>query len=255
MSEQVFLSPELPITPEDWGRTPLTVQAVVVTLWRQNQALQAQVGVLQAEVERLRERVNQTSQNSSMPPSSDPPHAPARSRRTPSGRTRGGQKGHTGHGRSHQPPDQVERVIPVRPVACGQCGALLLGEDPHPERHQVTELPRIVPQVLEYQRHTLTCVACGAKTAADWPADMPTGSFGPRTQATVGYLSGRLGVSQRDIEEVMETVFHTEIGLGSIPAQEQQVSAALAEPVQEAHLYLQEQPVANADETGWHQGN
>jgi len=50
---------------------------------------------------------------------------------------------------------------------------------------------------------------------------MPPGSFGERLQATVGYLSGRFGISQRDIEEALETIFHVEIGLGSIPAQEQ----------------------------------
>jgi hypothetical protein len=40
------------------------------------------------------------------------------------------------------------------------------------------------------------------------------GSFGERLQATIGYLSGRFGISQRDIEEMLETMFHVEISLG-----------------------------------------
>jgi transposase len=128
---------------------------------------------------------------------------------------------------------------------------LLLGEDAQPVRHQVTELPRIEPEVTEYQRHTVTCLACGAHTQAPWPAAMPAGSFGPRAQATVGYVTGRMGVSQRDVEEMLETVFHTDLSLGSIPALEQDVSAAVAQPVAEAQTYVQTQPVNNVDETSW----
>ena len=79
------------------------------------------------------------------------------------------------------------------------------------------------------------------------------GQFRPAVQATVGYLTGRIGASQRDVEEVMQTVFHTDISLGSIPAQEDQVGAALAEPVQAVQTYVQQQPVRNVDETSWHE--
>jgi transposase len=80
---------------------------------------------------------------------------------------------------------------------------------------------------------------------------MPKGSFGARLQATVGYLSGRFGISHRDIEEALKTIFHVEIGLGSIPAQEQRVSQAVKQPVEKAQQYVQEQAVINLDETSW----
>ena len=245
------LPPELPITEDDWNHTPPAVQAVVIALWQQVQALQAQVAALQAEVARLREQVGRNSQNSSQPPSSDAPSAPLRPKRTPSGRKVGGQPGHTGHGRKLVSVEQAQRVIDLKPLECDQCGTLLMGEDAQAVRRQVTELPRVEPEVTEYRRHTLTCLACGASTPAQFPAEMPSGSFGPRVQATVGYLTGRIGVSQRDVEEVMQTMFHTDISLGSIPAQEEQVSAALAEPVQAVQTYVQQQPVQNVDETGW----
>ena len=60
---------------------------------------------------------------------------------------------------------------------------------------------------------------------------VPPGSFGPRLQAAIGYLAGRIGASQRDAEEVLATFFHTDLGLGSISTQEDYVSSALAEPV------------------------
>jgi len=245
------LPPELSLTEEDWNRTPPAVQAVVLALWQQVQALQAQVAALQAEVTQLREQVGRNSQNSSQPPSSDAPNAPPRPKRPPSGRKPGGQPGHTGHGRKLIPVEQVQHVIDLKPTACDQCGALLLGEDAQPVRHQVTELPRVEPEVTEYRQHSLTCLGCGAQTVAEFPAEMPAGSFGPRVQATVGYLTGRIGVSQRDVAEVFQTIFHTDLSLGSIPAQEDQVSAALAEPVQAVQTYVQQQPVQNVDETSW----
>jgi len=245
------LPPELPITEEDWNRTPPAVQAVVIALWQQVQALETQVAALQTEVAQLREQVGRNSRNSSQPPSSDAPSAPPRPKRAPSGRKPGGQPGHTGHGRKLVSIEQVKQVIDLKPTGCDQCGALLLGEDAQPVRRQVTELPRVEPAVTEYRQHTLTCLACGAQTQAEWPSDLPSGSFGPRAQATIGYLAGRMGVSQRDVEEVMQTVFHTDISLGSIPAQEDQVSAALAAPVQEAQTYVQQHPVQNVDETSW----
>src|SRR3972149_3331389 len=128
------------------------------------------------------------------------------------------------------------------PAAGPACGALLLGEDAHPERQQVTELPRLEAEVTEYRRHTVTCLACGAPTTAEAPPDVPSGRFGPRVQATVGALTGRIGISQRDVEEVMTTVFHTDLSLGSIPAQEERVSAALAEPVHDVQTYVQGRP-------------
>ncbi len=254
------LPPGLPIPQEDWERTPLSVQAVVIALWQENQvlkqqvaSLQQRVSTLQAEVEKLRERVNKNSQNSSKPPSSDPPQKRTYPKPEASGRRKGAQPGHSGKGRKLKPAEQVSRVVISKPVACATCGALLMGEDPYPVRHQVSELPRVKPEVIEYQLHTLTCCACGAQNSAEWPADMPKGSFGERLQATVAYLGGRFGISHRDIEEALETIFHVEIGLGSIPAQEQVVSQAVEQPVEEAQQYVQTQSVVNLDETSWQQ--
>lgn len=232
------------ISTEDWNATPLAVRELVLRLLQQSEQLQQRIAALE-------ERLNQNSRNSSKPPSSDPPATRSYPKRTPSGRKVGGQPGHVGHTRPLKPLDQVQDVIELRPTSCGACGALLLGEDPQPQRHQVTELPRIEPHVTEYRRHTLTCLVCGTETPGGCPADMPPGDFGPRFQATTGYLSGRMGMSQRDITETMETVFHTDIGLGSIPTLETVVSDALAQPVADAQTYVQHQAAANLDETGW----
>jgi transposase len=238
--------PPAGLAPDDWAATPPAVRAAFL-------ALVAQVATLEQRLADLEELLNRNSRNSSQPPSADGPHVKARPAQPPTGRPSGAQAGHAGHGRKLQPPHQVDRVIEVKPECCGQCGCLLLGEDPQAVRHQVSELPRVAPLVTEYRRHTLRCLSCGARTQAPWPAAMPAGSFGPRLQAAVGYLSGRLGASQRDSEEVLHTVFHSAISLGSIGALEQQVSAALEQPVAAATAHVQAQAAVNVDETGWRQ--
>jgi transposase len=250
----------LAIPQEDWERTPISVQVVLITLWQENSTMKTQIAMLQGqiarletEVARLREQVNKNSRNSSKPPSSDGPQTPSRPKAEPTGRKAGGQKGHHGHGRKLKPPEQVQHFVVCKPDICHQCGALLLGADAHPRRHQVSELPKIEPVITEYQLHTLTCLACGAETSGNWPEEMPKGSLGPRTQAMIGYLGGRFGMSDRDVVELMEVGFHTEIGLGSVPAQEQAVSAALKVAVEEAKTYARGQASVNMDETGWHE--
>jgi transposase len=238
--------PPTGISQADWQTTPPSVRQLVLTLL-------ATVEQMQQEVSQLREQVNKNSQNSSKPPSSDPPSVKRKPPVAKGERKRGGQPGHEGSGRHLKPPEQVSRFVISRPTRCGSCGALLLGYDPQPSRHQVTELPRIAPEVIEYQVHCLCCLACGQQTRGQWPTEMPAGSFGPRVQATTGYLSGRYGVSQRDIQEMLLTLFGIEIGLGTIPAQEQRLSQALAQPMQEAQAFLHQQPVVNVDETGWRQ--
>jgi transposase len=238
------LTPPPGISAADWAATPRAVRVLVV-------AVQQQVVLLSERVSALEERARRSSRNSSQPPSSDPPSAPAPPKRTRAGRQRGGQPGHQGHGRPLLPPDQVDHVVDAKPQACGRCGQCLLGDDPQPARHQVTDLPRIVPTVTEYRRHTLICEACGEATQADWPVEMPACSFGPQVAATVAYLTGRCGVSQRDAQEILSAVCHLAVGLGSIAALQAQVSAALETPVAEVQAAVREQPVANVDETSW----
>ncbi len=235
------------ISDEEWAATPAAVRVLVA-------ALQEQAVALTARVAALEEQTRQSSRNSSKPPSSDPPSVPGRPARAPTGRRAGGQPGHVGHGRPLLPPEQVSEVVEVRPPACRCCGLSLVGDDPQPGRHQVSEVPRMQPVVTEYRRHTLVCAGCGAATTAEWPVGMPAGCFGPRVQATVGYLAGRLNVSQRDVAEVCQTLLGLELSLGSVQALAQQVSAAVAAPVAAAQAFVQTQPVLNADETSWPQG-
>ena len=262
----------LNITEADWQQTPPTVRNLLLSLSHQMRLLQircaayeqrikeldtsfARVAELEAQVAALTERIRQNSRNSSKPPSTDGPIKRPRSSREPSGKKVGGQPGHVGHGRKLQPPEAVDHFVGFKPSRCVQCQSALSGEDPQPQRHQVSEVPPAKAIVTEYRRHTLRCANCGATTQADWPTEMPRGSFGPRGEAIVAFLTGRLGCSHRDVVEALATLHGLELSLGTVAAIEQRVSTALAEPVQAAQQYVTQQPSHYVDETGWREGS
>jgi len=262
---------DLGITKHDWDRTPQAVRTVLLALEHQVRLMGirftayekqtadfrqqvAQVDDLKAEIAELRERLGQNSSNSSKPPSSDPPSYKAKPAAEAKERKRGAQPGHPGKARTLKPEAEVDQVIDFKPVSCKQCGRPLGGTDTHPERHQVSEVPSVPVILTEYRRHTLSCQDCGIKTRAEWRAEMPRGSFGPRAQALIAYLTGRLGLSHRDAAEAMQVLHGLEMGLGSIASIQRRVSEALAGTVEQARQFVQQQRAQHVDETGWREG-
>jgi transposase len=250
---------ETPLLPEVWEHIPPEAQAYI-------RALEARVGVLEETVQRLqaaiqqleatvhqvREQLQQNSRTSSRPPSSDPPQVLGqRPRREPSGRRPGGQPGHEGQTRTLRPVEEVDAVIPVKPERCPRCQHPLQGADPQPQRHQVTEIPPVEPVVTEYQLHRLVCPMCGEATRAAAPAGVPAGGFGPRVQAITALCTGAYHLSKRTTQTVLEDLFGVSMGLGTVANLEQATAQVLAEPVAEARAYVQAQPTAYLDETGW----
>ncbi len=246
---QETLSEQMPFSDEEWEQTPKAVQEFVQSLIVHVQTLEATVGA-------LREQVNRNSRNSSKPPSSDGPEVPPKPRRRAKGkRKRGAQPGHKGTTRKLVPIEQVKESHDVKPDVCCHCGCGLVGEDPEPHRHQVTEIPPMVAEVTEYRIHTLTCSECKAETRAKLPVGVPQGAFGPRLQSIVALLSGRYHLSKRDIVDIMTDFFQANVSLGSVSALERRTSAIIQEPVDEAREYVKTQPVVHMDETGWREAN
>ena len=88
------------------------------------------------------------------------------------------------------PVEVVDVVVPVKPARCYHCQHTWQGEDPPPQRQQVTEIPPVKPRVTAYQLNRLVCPACGEATRSALPPAVPTGSFGPRFQATAALRTG-----------------------------------------------------------------
>ena len=224
-------------------------------------ALSAEIDQLRAEVRDLKRQLadrHSTPQNSSLPPSTQHPHAKPTPIRPRSRKKRGGQPGHAKHARPLLPTDDCDRVIPLAPTTCRRCHGSLAGTDPAPLRHQLWELPEIQPVVTEYQRHRLTC-RCWATTCADLPAGVPVGQSGPRLVALTGLLMACFRQSKRRTALFLESL----LGQPCCPAlavkMQHQMTAALR-PAYDAlvvqvptqlHLGIDESPTKQAASKAW----
>ena len=212
---------------------------------------QEQIRQLQQQLADTKAKLNSNSGNSSLPPSSDRFHG---KRRPPPPadqprKKRGGQPGHPRHERLLVPPDQVRDFIPCKPTTCRRCGKPLTGSDPEPLRHQVAELPVVVPDVVEYQLHRLTCPCCHSSTCGTLPSFVK-GHFGPRLEATLALLAGQYRLGLRPVVDLAADLWGLDISTGMVSKLRGRTAEALQLPWIEVALYVRSQNV-NIDETPW----
>jgi transposase len=220
------------------------------------QSLLARIAELQAHVEELQRQVQgKTPQNSSLPPSTQHPHAKPPRRKRTSKKKRGGQPGHPKHERPLLPSDQCHEVIPLKPTACRRCGSELTGEDPEPLRQQVWELPEIKPHVTEYQRHRLPCPRCGETTCAELPGGVPQGQSGPRLMAFTALLMAYFRQSKRRTAEFLGTLLGQPCSPALTVKIQTQVTAAARPAYEELAATLPTEEHINADETATKEEN
>ncbi len=215
---------------------------------------EARLADLESRIQKL------TPQNSSLPPSTQHPHAkPERGKRDGKRKKRGGQKGHQKHQRELIPAEQCDEVISLQPDACRRCGTLLTGIDAAPIRHQVWELPEIKPIVTEYQQHRLTCPCCGITTCASLPAGVPNSQSGPRLVAFTGLLMGHFRQSKRRASLFLQDLLKMPCCPSLTVKMQNQVAAAIQIPYEQLkgelgsqdQLFMDESPTKQANQKAW----
>jgi len=145
-------------------------------------------------------------------------------------------------------------MVAHHPSRCPQCQHKLPADLPDAtpvRRQQVWEIPPIHPHVTEHQYHTVCCPACATLVTAARPPAVPPGAFGPRVAAFASLLHARYRVSDRETGEFLGDGFGLPISSGSVVALQQEMSAALAPLSSDIQALVQQQCVANVDETGW----
>lgn len=222
---------------------------------------ESQCAKYKARIEELERQIKKlTPQNSSVPPSTQHPHArPNKPAKDGKKRRRGGQRGHKKHQREMIPTEQCDDVIPLKPDACSHCGEALTGSDPEPLRHQVWELPEIKPIVTEYQRHRLPCGRCQKTTCAPLPEGVPEGQSGPRLVAFTGLLMGHFRQSKRRASSFLQDLLRTPCSPALTVKMQNQVAAALEAPYEELkgelerqeQVYMDESPTKEANRKSW----
>src|SRR5208283_4217714 len=182
---------------------------------------QAQAARLEARIAELEERLKLNSQNSSKPPSSDPPWNKQTGSQPRSRRRRGGQPGHEGHFRGLVPAERVTKRVPYFPKQCSQCGNPLpqtpQADAPEPTRHQVFELPKEPLEVTQYEGWSCRCGKCGHVTQAAIPPEISAHTLGPRLTTAIALLTALYHISTRQVQGFLATALGAPLGLGSIP--------------------------------------
>jgi transposase len=272
MAEATSIRAELStISESDWAATPASVRGLllrliermeeqsqqIVALQTENQLLREQVAALQSENASLREQIQRNSGNSSQPPSQDQAkgfqqnHRPGKKE----GRKRGGQPGHPGHERHLYDACDCVQVIDHYPDSCARCGAPLNGSDAAPYRHQVVEIPPLLPEVVEHRFHELLCPECESLTRAPMSEILRQGGYGARLSGLVVFLSGQAHQSHQQIVQLLDEVFGVEMAVGTITRLRQQFSQFVQPAIQAVQAYVQAQATVGMDETGFRQGN
>jgi transposase len=238
---------KLTIPPEIAAEMTPAVRAFVELLLKR-------IETLEAEVAELKQRLNRSPQNSSLPPSSQHPHAKPAPPRKPSGKKPGGQPGHPKSERALIATEQCSEVVTLKPSACRRCGRKLAGTDAQPLRHQVWELPEIRPLVTEYQRHRLVCDSCSETTCAELPPGVPTGQAGPQLIALVALLMGCFRQSKRRVSLFLEQILGQPCSPGWVVKLQNQATAALRPPYVELAGQLPTKEALAIDESPTKEG-
>jgi len=228
--------------------------AYIKQLEEENAALKKHITMLEKRIEEFERLLGINSKNSSKPPSSDPPGMsvalPKRRRKK-----RGARKGHEPHLRKLLPQEFVKKHFHLKPEIC-TCGCTNLEEtNEEPQRHQIVDIPKILPYVIEYVQHISRCKDCGALVYMPLSDDIKRQYFGAGVLALVAILTGRLNTSKRKALAMMNGVFSVPMSLGGLSNCEAQLTDILQQPYNEVAEHAREQNIGHADETGWPRGN
>jgi transposase len=214
------------------------------------------IAELELVVAELRSRVDQSSRNSSKPPSSDGYAKPSaknnkkRSLRRKSGRKPGGQDGHRGrHLERREDPDRTV----LHPVELCECCGRDLCDQPivESQARQVFDLPEI-PRLdcVEHWVQKRRC-ECGHLTGSSFPAEVSAPAcYGPRIRALGIYLVIYQHLPFKRAAEVLSDWARAPISVGTLQAFVAHGADGLEAFLEEIRAQLEAADVAHFDETG-----
>lgn len=216
--------------------------------------LQAQqIAGLQAEIEALRQKLEQgkkpptNSGNSSQPPSRDWKSDLPRERKK---RRRGAPPGHAKHERKFVA--NPDHIVEVKPCVCHTCqfdlsheSGILMGIN------QITELPVAKAEVIEVRRYAVECPWCGQGQLGEVPAGLEMErSFGARLEATVVYYRQEQHMSYVRTQAALQNLHGVEISQGGIDKIMQRAGSKAIQEVKVIEQAIQQSAVIHSDETG-----
>ena len=219
------------------------------------QSLTESNAALMETIRELQRQLNQNSQNSSKPPSSDGFNKPApKSLRQKSGKKQGGQKGHPGaHMSIPHEPDEYKKHMPQRCLSCphlNECvtnGKIFTcGE----KRYEVNAV--ITTRVTEHQSiHVDSCPCTGESLTGEFPEGIRAYvQYGDSVSVLAGLLSTYGAVSAMRIHVLLGSLLGVSLSTGTITAMVSKCAQKVGSTLETIKSMLIGANVANFDETG-----
>jgi len=208
--------------------------------------LEETIKVLMLRIEDLERRLNQSSRNSSKPPSSDGLRKQTRSLREKSDKSLGGQVGHKG--KTLLQVENPDQIIKHTVEKCHRCQKPLLGKTSFIKRQTIDIV--VSRHVVEHQAEVKVC-ACGCKNVASFPDDVrgPI-QYGASLKAFSLYLINQFIPKDR-LSKTFQDLFGIPISDTTLIEFEKEAAENLEPFYQNIESVLKEAPLKHLDETGF----
>lgn len=210
---------------------------------------------LQETIRELRRQLNQNSQNSSKPPSSDGYNKPSpKSQRVKSGKKPGGQKGHPGKNITipHKP-DEIRQYLPEKCKECPLLSDCITNGNIFRSAEKRYVIDAVVKTVVtEHQSLKTDQCPNGVKNlVGKFPENVNAYvKYGDSVAVTVGLLSTYGAVSVKRIQNLMKSMLKISISTGTITTMIRKCAEKVAPTIAEIREKLAGKQVCNFDETG-----
>jgi transposase-like protein len=225
------------------------IRDLIASLKTKNDEIEA----LRAENRKLKEQLSLNSHNSSLPPSSDRPgnKPQPKSLKKPSGKKRGGQVGHKGHGIKHLQTRTPDKTVVHWPGACEGCSQQELcaaaGRTVNPQyEYDVLLIPHIT-------RHTVGECVCPLRNGEVLKGIAPLPSthvYGNGLMAMCALLYTYGTVSYGRIKELIKGFFGFSISEATIYSAVKRCSEGLDSTMEWIKIQLIKSAQVFFDETG-----
>jgi transposase len=225
-----------------------TLEAENTALKAENKAWKAENAILKLEVKTLKTKLNQNSNNSSWPPSSDLIKKTALPRNK--GGKLGGKEGHKGDTlKMVETPDEM---ITDTPEQCKNCGKSLIEStiQVSEEKRQVFDIAIQPVRVLEYKYAVAHC-SCGCVNRGEFPASVnqPT-QYGPQIKALWTILNNECKLPYEKISQLSSDIFGISATASTIMNTQEQCYEGLEKVTAHIKKEVTSAAIAHFDESG-----
>ena len=240
---------------EELRATIQSMSDTIEKLSTSNESLTTTIIELQETIKELKRQLDQNSQNSSKPPSSDGYHKPSpKSQRTKTGRKPGGQKGHQGNNMTiPHAPDEVMKHLPEKCKTCPHLTQCLQDDKIFicaEKRYTVDAV--VTTKVTEHQSLKAENCPCGERPENGlFPENVKAYvQYGDSVSVLVGLLSTYGAMSAMRIHVLIGSLLGVKLSTGTVTSMVSKCAEKVGNVLQKIKKLIEAGHVGHFDETG-----